>query len=113
MHHWGINRLYSLTLHPLITVAIYYTKVPYKNALITITYLILLFVCLVILPVVTIEFDAATAIVNESDGSVTINLVRRTGTLSDNITVYIDIIMVMDSAIIQRMCTISTGYIHK
>ena len=60
------------------------------------------FVCPVILPVVTIEFETASVTVNESDGSVTVNLVRRTGTFSDNITVCINITMVVDPAIIQR-----------
>ena len=59
-------------------------------------------VCPVILPVVTIEFETASVTVNESDGSVTVNLVRRTGTLSDNITVCINITMIVDPAIIQR-----------
>ena len=63
------------------------------------------FVCLVIPPMVTIEFETASVDVNESDGSVTVNLVRRTGTLSDNITVCIGITTVVDPAIIQCMCT--------
>ena len=53
-------------------------------------------------PMVTIQFDIGSNTVNESDGSVTINLVRM-GDLTDNITVSIDIIMIVDPAIAQRM----------
>ena len=56
--------------------------------------------------VVTIEFKTVSVSVNESNGAITINLVRRTETLSDNITVCINVTMIMDPAIIQRMCTV-------
>ena len=51
---------------------------------------------------VTIQFDMGINTVNESDGSVTINLVRM-GDLTDNISVSIGITMIMDPAIIQCM----------
>ena len=41
--------------------------------------------------------------VDEGNGTVTINLARRTGTLTDSITVCMNVIMIMDPAIIQRM----------
>ena len=51
---------------------------------------------------VTIQFDIGTSTVNESDGSVTINLVRM-GNHTDNITVCIGIIMIVDPAVVQCM----------
>ena len=51
---------------------------------------------------VTIQFDIGNSTVNESDGSVTVNLVRM-GNLSDNITVGISIIMILDPGIVQCM----------
>ena len=59
-------------------------------------------------PMVTIQFDIGSNTVNESDGSVTINLVRM-GNHSDNITVCIGIVMIMDPAIVQ--CMIIVQYI--
>ena len=41
--------------------------------------------------------------VDEGNGTVTVNLARRTGTLSDSITVCINVTMLVDPAIIQRM----------
>ena len=41
--------------------------------------------------------------VGEGNGTVTVNLARRTGTLTDNITVFINVTMLVDPAIIQRM----------
>ena len=58
-----------------------------------------------VVPMVTIQFDIDTSTVNESDGSITINLVRM-GNHSDNITVCIGIVMIVDPAIVQ--CT----YVH-
>ena len=49
----------------------------------------------------SIEFQIPSISVNESDGSVIVNLIR-TGNLSDNITVCIDVTMVVDPDIIQR-----------
>ena len=51
---------------------------------------------------VTLQFDIGTSTVNESDGSVTINLVRM-GNHADNITVCIGIVMIVDPAIVQCM----------
>ena len=51
---------------------------------------------------VTIQFDIGTSTVNESDGSMIINLVRMEN-LTDNISVCIGIIMIVDPAIVQRM----------
>ena len=51
---------------------------------------------------VTIQFDIGSSTVNESDGSVTVNLVRM-GDLTDNISVRIGIIMIVDPAIVQRL----------
>ena len=59
---------------------------------------------------VTIQFDIGSSTVNESDGSVTINLVRM-GNLTDNISVCIGITMIVDPAIVQRMYTV-TPYMH-
>ena len=53
-------------------------------------------------PVVTIQFDIGSSTVNESDGSVTVNLVRM-GDLTDNISIRIGIIMIVDPAIVQRL----------
>ena len=50
----------------------------------------------------SIEFQIPSISVNESDGSVIVNLIS-TGNLSDNITVCIDVTMVVDPNIIQRM----------
>ena len=61
------------------------------------------FVCSLVTPEVTIEFEAVTFSVDEGNGTVTVNLARRTGILSDTITVCINITMIMDPAIIQRM----------
>ena len=47
---------------------------------------------------VTIEFEAGNVTANESDGSVTVNLVR-IGNQSESITVYISIMGVENSAI--------------
>ena len=58
-----------------------------------------------VVSMVTIQFDIGASTVNESDGSVTINLVRM-GILSDNITVCIGIIMIVDPAVDQCM------YVH-
>ena len=58
-----------------------------------------------VVPMVTIQFDIGTSTVNESDGSITINLVRM-GNHTDNITVCIGIMMIVDPAIVQ--CT----YVH-
>ena len=44
-----------------------------------------------------------TFTVDEGNGTVTVNLARRTGILSDNITVCINVTMLIDPAIIQRM----------
>ena len=51
---------------------------------------------------VTIQFDIGSSTVNENNGSVTINLVRM-GDLTDNISVCIGIIMIVDPAIVQCM----------
>ena len=51
---------------------------------------------------VTIEFETRNVSVNESDGSVTVNLVR-TGNHSDNITVYITITRIENPGIVKRM----------
>ena len=59
---------------------------------------------------VTIQFDIGNSTVNESDGSVTINLVRM-GNHSDNISVCICIIMILDPAIVQCMYA-QNIYIH-
>ena len=61
-------------------------------------------------PMVTIQFDIGSSTVNESDGSVTINLVRM-GDLTDNISVCIGIIMIVDPGIVQRTYTV-TPYMH-
>ena len=53
--------------------------------------------------VVTIEFQPPFPTVNESDGSVTVNLLR-TGNHSDNFTVFINVTMTVDPAIALRMC---------
>ena len=53
-------------------------------------------------PMVTIQFEIGSVTVNESDGSVTINLVRM-GNPTDNISVCISVMMIVDPAIIQRM----------
>ena len=52
---------------------------------------------------VTIEFKPPSVTVSESDGSVMVNL-SRTGSHSDNFTVCINITMIVDPAIAQRMC---------
>ena len=52
---------------------------------------------------VTIEFETRNVSVNESDGSVTVNLVR-TGNHSDNITVYITITRIENPGIVKCMC---------
>ena len=65
--------------------------------------MILFFVCSLVTPEVTIEFEAVTFSVDEGNGTVTVNLARRTGILSDNITVFINVTMLVDPAIIQRM----------
>ena len=62
-------------------------------------------------PVVFIEFETASVIVNENDGSVTVNLVR-TGNQSDDISVCINVIMNVDPDIAQRMCTTQCILIH-
>ena len=54
------------------------------------------------MPEVTIEFEARTFTTDEGNETVTVNLVRA-GTLSDTITVCINVTMIMDSAVIQRM----------
>ena len=51
---------------------------------------------------VTIEFETENITVSEGNGSVTVNLVR-TGNHSENITVYISIMEVENSAIAE--CT--------
>ena len=51
---------------------------------------------------VTIEFKPPSVTVNESDGFVTVNLLR-IGNHSDNFTVCINITMIVDPAIAQRM----------
>ena len=48
--------------------------------------------------------------VNEDNRSVTFNLVR-TGDLSENVTLCIRVTMIVNPAIIQRMCTIMYIYI--
>ena len=53
----------------------------------------------------TIEFEARNVSVIESDGSVTVNLVR-TGNHSNNITVCINVIRVENPAIIECMCKV-------
>ena len=79
----------------------------YANKCIAIQFeLIVLFVGLLIAPVVIIQFEATTAIVNENDGTVTVNLLRKTGTLSNNITLCIDIAMSLDPDISQCKCRI-------
>ena len=61
----------------------------------------------------TIEFEARNVSVIESDGSVTVNLVR-TGNHSNNITVCINVIRVENPAIIEctyvpvQLCTYNT-----
>ena len=52
---------------------------------------------------VTIEFETRNVSVNESDGSVTVNLMR-TGNHSDNITVYITITRIENPSIVKRTC---------
>ena len=54
------------------------------------------------MPEVTIEFEARTFTTDEGNVNVTVNLAR-TGTLSDSITVCINVTMIVDPAIIQRM----------
>ena len=54
---------------------------------------------------VTIEFKTENVTVSEGDGSVSVNLVR-TGNHSENITVYINVMEVENSAI--AVCTYGT-----
>ena len=54
---------------------------------------------------VTIQFEIGSVSVNESDDSVNVNLVRM-GDQSDNISVYISVMTIMDPAIVQRMHSI-------
>ena len=51
----------------------------------------------------TIEFEAGNVTASESDSSVTVNLVK-TGNHSNNITVCINVIRVMNPAIVECMC---------
>ena len=60
-----------------------------------------IFTYIYIAPEVTIEFESCAFTTDEGNGTVMVNLVRRTGTLSDNITVCINVTMIMDPAIIQ------------
>ena len=53
-------------------------------------------------PTVAIEFEPRNITVIESDGSVTVNLVK-TGSHSDNITVYISITRIDNAAVVK--CT--------
>ena len=80
-----------------------------ENALLL--YLLLLScVCSFTAPMmVTIEFKPPSVTVNESDGSVTVNLLR-TGNNSDNFTVCINVTMIVDPAIAQRMCILYIAY---
>ena len=66
-----------------------------------------------VVPMISIEFQITSINVNESDGSVIINLLR-TGNYSDNFTVCINITMIVDPAIAQRMCKlyIACSYIR-
>ena len=61
------------------------------------------FYLLIVAPTTSIGFEAGNVSVNESDGYVTVNLVK-TGNHSNNITVYISIMRINDSAVTQRMC---------
>ena len=56
---------------------------------------------------VSIEFQIPSVRVNESDGSVIVDLVR-TGNHSNNFTVCINVTMIVDPAIAQRMCIMCT-----
>ena len=58
--------------------------------------------CLSIAPAITIEFEAENVMAIEDDSSVTVNLVR-TGNHSENITVYISVVGVMNPAIAKCM----------
>ena len=53
-------------------------------------------------PTVSIQFEARNVSVNESDGSVTVNLVK-TGNHSNNITVYITITRIENPGIVKCM----------
>ena len=64
----------------------------------------------IFLLVASIEFSAVMTTVNEDNGTVTFNLVR-TGDLSENVTLCIRVTMLVNPAIIQRMCTIMYIYI--
>ena len=91
--------MYIVILHEisnLVAYYIFYISISYKHLGYVLNYL-----CLA--PEVTIEFGARTFTTDEDNGTVTVNLARRTGTLSDNITVCINVTMIMDSAVIQRM----------
>ena len=58
---------------------------------------------------VSIEFQIPSVSVNESDGSVIVELVR-TGNHTDNITVCINVTMIVDPAIVQRMYKLYITY---
>ena len=54
--------------------------------------------------IVTVEFNSPNVTVNESDGSVTIELLR-TGNNSDSFNVCISIMMIAEPTIVERMYT--------
>ena len=53
--------------------------------------------------IVTVEFKSPSVTVNESDGSVTVELLR-TGNNSDSFNVCISVMMNAESAIVERTC---------
>ena len=61
-----------------------------------------LFYSVYVASTVTIGFETSNVTANEGDGSVTVNLVK-TGDHSDNITVYINVMRVENSAIVKCM----------
>ena len=73
----------------------------------TVTYICIgdhkgLFYSMYVASTVTIGFETGNVTANEGDGSVTVNLVK-TGDHSDNITVYINVMRVENSAIVKCM----------
>ena len=73
------------------------------------------FICLLtatVVPMVSVEFQIPSVSVNESDGSVIVELVR-TGNHTDNITVCINVTIIVDPAIVQRMYKLIHQVYHR
>ena len=94
-HHLYMYIVILYEISNLVAYYIFYISISYKHLGYVLNYL-----CIV--PEVTIEFGARTFTTDEDNGTVTVNLAR-TGTLSDSITVCINVTMIMDPDILQCM----------